>query len=63
MTATVDTTPFVMGQVALQVVLDIFNKSFNGGFVETPTTIVHKDNVLQALQQPEKLYPKPSKKY
>ncbi len=62
-TATVDTTPFVMGQVALQVVLDIFNESFNGGFVETPTTIVHKDNVIQALQQPEKLYPKPSKKY
>jgi ribose transport system substrate-binding protein len=62
-TATVDTTPFVMGQVALQVVLDIFNQSFQGGFVETPTTIVDKTNVLQALQQPEKLYPKPSKKY
>jgi len=62
-TATVDTTPFVMGQVALQVVLDIFNQSFQGGFVETPTTIVDKTNVLGALQHPEKLYPKPSKKY
>jgi ribose transport system substrate-binding protein len=62
-TATVDTTPFVMGQVAMQVVLDIFNKSFQGGFVETPTTIVDKSNVLEALRHPERLYPKPSKQY
>ena len=62
-TATVDTTPFVMGQIALQVVLDIFNQSFQGGFVETPTTIVDKANVQGVLQHPEKLYPKPSKKY
>jgi ribose transport system substrate-binding protein len=62
-TATVDTTPFVMGQVAMQVVLDIFGKSFRGGFVETPTTIVDKSNVLEALRHPERLYPKPSKKY
>jgi len=62
-TATVDTTPFVMGQIAMQVVLDIFNKSFKGGFVETPTTIVDKANVLQALKHPERLYPKPSKQY
>ena len=62
-TATVDTTPFVMGQIALQVVMDIFNKSFQGGFVETPTTIVDKANVRGVLQHPEKLYPKPSKKY
>lgn len=62
-TATVDTTPFVMGQIALQVVLDIFDKSFPGGFVETPTTIVDKANVSGVLQHPERLYPKPSKKY
>ena len=62
-TATVDTTPFVMGQIALQVVLDIYNKSYPGGFVETPTTIVDKSNILQVLQHPERLYPKPSKKY
>jgi ribose transport system substrate-binding protein len=62
-TATVNTTPFIMGQIALQVTLDIFNKSFPGGFVETPTTIVDKTNVLEVLQHPEKLYPKPSKKY
>jgi ribose transport system substrate-binding protein len=62
-TGTVDTTPFIMGQIALQVVLDIFNKSFDGGFVETPTVIRDKENILEALQHPEKLYPKPSKQY
>ena len=45
MTATVNTTPFVMGQIALQVTLDALNGKFAGGFVETPTTIVDKDNV------------------
>jgi ribose transport system substrate-binding protein len=63
LTGTVDTTPFIMGQIALQVVLDIFSKSFDGGFVETPTVIRDKANILEALQHPEKLYPKPSKQY
>jgi ribose transport system substrate-binding protein len=62
-TATVNTTPFVMGQIALTVTMDALNGKFAGGFVETPTTIVDKDNVLQALQKPELLYPKPSKTY
>jgi ribose transport system substrate-binding protein len=62
-TATVNTTPFVMGQVALQVALDSLEGNYKGGWVETPTTIADKNNVLQALQQPEKLYPKPSRKY
>ena len=62
-TATVDTTPFVMGQVALQVVHDGLIGTFKGGWVETPTTIVDKSNVLKALRQPEKLYPKPSRRY
>jgi ribose transport system substrate-binding protein len=62
-TATVNTTPFVMGQIALTVTMDALNGKFAGGFVETPTTIVDKDNVLQVLQKPELLYPKPSKAY
>lgn len=62
-TATVNTTPFVMGQIALTVTMDALNGKFAGGFVETPTTIVDKDNVLPALQKPELLYPKPSKTY
>lgn len=62
-TATVNTTPFVMGQVALQVTLDVLDGKFPGGFVETPTTIVDKANVLPVLQAADKLYPKPSKQY
>src|SRR5688572_10649544 len=62
-TATVNTTPFVMGQIALTVTMDALNGKFAGGFVETPTTIVDKDNVLEVLKQPDLLYPKPSKTY
>jgi ribose transport system substrate-binding protein len=62
-TATVNTTPFVMGQIALTVTMDALNSKFAGGFVETPTTIVDKDNVMSALQNPDVLYPKPSKAY
>ncbi len=62
-TATVNTTPFVMGQIAFQVTMDALNGKFKGGFVETPTTIVDKDNVLPVLQDEASLYPKPSKHY
>jgi ribose transport system substrate-binding protein len=62
-TATVNTSPFIMGQVALTAVLDAFAGKFQGGFIETPTTVVDKSNVLAVLQRPESLYPKPSQKY
>lgn len=61
--ATVNTTPFVMGEIALQVTLDTLAGTFPGGFVETPTTIVDSANILPVLQTPEKLYPAPSKAY
>lgn len=61
--ATVNTTPFVMGDIALTVTLDALNGKFAGGFVETPTTIVDKENVTAVLQKPEALYPAPSKSY
>jgi ribose transport system substrate-binding protein len=62
-TATVNTTPFIMGQIALQVTLDALAGKFQGGFVETPTTIVDKENVTPVLQDEASLYPKPSKAY
>ncbi len=62
-TGTVNTTPFVMGQIAFQVTMDTLNGKFAGGFVETPTTIVDKDNVLPVLRDEASLYPKPSKSY
>lgn len=62
-TATVNTTPFVMGQQAMQVMWDCLNGKFKGGFVETPTVIADKNNVNQFLCHPETLYPKPAKTY
>jgi ribose transport system substrate-binding protein len=62
-TATVDTTPYVMGQVALDVAAAVLDNKFEGGWVETPVRIVDKSNVMSILQHPETLYPKPSKDY
>jgi ribose transport system substrate-binding protein len=62
-TATVNTSPFIMGQVALQVTLDLLDGKYPGGWVETPTEIVDKSNVLPILEHPEKLYPKPAQAY
>jgi ribose transport system substrate-binding protein len=62
-TATVNTVPFLMGQAAMKATLDALNHKFPGGWVEIPTEIVDADNVVSVLQQPEKLYPQPSKSY
>jgi ribose transport system substrate-binding protein len=60
---TVNTTPYVMGQVVLQVTLDCLNGKYPGGWVETPVTIVDDTNTINFLCHPETLYPKPSKDY
>ncbi len=60
---TVNTTPFVMGKIALQVTMDVLNGAFPGGWVETPTVNTDKDNALSFLCHPENLYPKPSMEY
>ena len=62
-TATVNTTPVEMGRIALQVTADVLDNVFPGGWVETPTQIVDKSNVLDYLRQPANLYPKPSKSF
>lgn len=62
-TATVNTTPFEMGEKVLEVTQDCLAKEFDGFYVETPTEVVDKDNALEFLQQPERLHPKPSKEY
>lgn len=61
--ATVNTSPFGMGEIALQVALDGLAGKFEGGYVETPTVIVDSENVIDFLSHPEALYPKPSKDY
>lgn len=62
-TATVNTTPFVMGQVVLQVAVDCLNGAYPGGWVETPTTIVDAENAVEFLCQPENLFPAPAETY
>ena len=52
-----------MGQIALKVAADVLDNKYQGGWVETPTRIVDKNNVLDVLRHPERLYPKPSKQY
>ncbi|MFB0537696.1 MAG: sugar ABC transporter substrate-binding protein [Anaerolineae bacterium] len=62
-TATVNTTPFVMGKVVLQVTMDCLNGAYPGGWTETPTVIVDQTNVLEYLCHPENLFPAPSQEY
>lgn len=62
-TATVNTSPFIMGQIAFEVTMDALNGNFPGGFVETPTSIVDASNILPVLQDADSLYPKPSRNY
>jgi ribose transport system substrate-binding protein len=60
---TVNTTPFVMGKIALQVSMDVLNGVYPGGWTETPTTNTDQTNAVGFLCHPENLYPKPSKEY
>jgi ribose transport system substrate-binding protein len=60
---TANTTPFVMGQVVMQVAFDCLNGKYPGGWTETPVVIVDKSNVVNYLCHPETLDPKPSKAY
>ena len=39
------------------------NGSYPGGWIETPTSIEDKDGAISVLQEPEKLFPQPSKEY
>jgi ribose transport system substrate-binding protein len=61
--ATVNTTPFEMGETVLDVMMDCLNKEFTGFYIETPTQIVDETNVIQYLCQEDRLYPPPSKDY
>jgi ribose transport system substrate-binding protein len=61
--ATVNTTPYLMGQVALQVAMDCLEKTYPGGWTETPTVIVDATNVNDYLCHPENLFPAPAKEY
>lgn len=62
-TATVNTSPFLMGKAAMHATLDALEGTYPGGWIETPTTIEDSEGALAVLQEPEKLFPQPSKEY
>jgi ribose transport system substrate-binding protein len=61
--ATVNTTPFEMGETVLDVMRDCLDKQFTGFYVETPTQVVDQGDAIENLCQEERLYPPPSKSY
>lgn len=58
--ATTNASPVIMGRLAACYALDILNGETTGGYVNTPTEIVYKDNVADVLSKPDDLYPAPS---
>lgn len=62
-TATVNTSPFLMGKAAMSATIDALKGTYPGGWIETPTSIEDKSGAIRVLQEPEKLFPLPSKKY
>jgi ribose transport system substrate-binding protein len=62
-TATSNTAPVIMGKQAACFVLDLLAKKTEGGYVNTPTSIVTHENAAAILHKTDDLYPKPSKTY
>jgi ABC-type sugar transport system substrate-binding protein len=59
-TATTNASPVIMGRLAACYAIQLLNRQSTGGYINTPTEIVTKDNVAQVLCKTEDLYPKPS---
>ena len=62
-TATVNTSPYLMGQAAMHATLDALEGTYPGGWIETPTSIEDQDGAIAVLQEPARLFPQPSKDY
>ena len=60
--ATTDCKPRLMGRLAALYMIDILNKKGSGGYINTPTEIVHRKNAGDVLKKYEDLYPTPSLK-
>ncbi|MGH9053390.1 MAG: sugar ABC transporter substrate-binding protein [Acidimicrobiia bacterium] len=61
--ATVNTTPYLMGEAVMEVTDGCLKGAFDGFYVETPTVIVDETNVMEYICQPDTLYPPLSKDY
>jgi ribose transport system substrate-binding protein len=49
--------------MAAQYAIDLLHRKAQVGYVDAPTQIVTKDNATTVLQNPDGLFPKPSKDY
>lgn len=61
--ATTNTSPVIMGRQAACFVLALLNGKTEGGYVNTPTQIVTKENAAAILHKADDLFPAPSKSY
>src|SRR6478735_142626 len=62
-TATTNTSPIKMGAMAAQYAIDLLNKKATVGYINAPTEIVTKENATTILQDPDSLFPKPSREF
>lgn len=62
-TATTNTSPIQMGAMAAQYAIDLLNKKAAVGYINAPTEIVTKENATAILQDPDSLFPKPSRDF
>jgi ribose transport system substrate-binding protein len=60
---TSNTVPFTMGQITMQVTVDVLNGKYPGGYLETPAIQTFTADVARFLCHPESLAPAPAKTY
>jgi len=60
---TAATTPFIIGQTAMDVAYAGLTGTFHGGFVNTPAVVTHAGNVLDLLRQTDTLFPQPTREF
>jgi ribose transport system substrate-binding protein len=60
---TSNTVPYTMGQITMQVMMDVLNGTYPGGYLETPAIQTFPDDVARFLCHPETISPPPSKTY
>ena len=60
---TSNTVPYTMGEIVMQVMMDVLNGKYPGGYLETPAIQTYTADVARFLCHPESLAPKPVKTY
>ncbi len=60
---TSNTVPYTMGEITMQVAMDVLNGVYPGGYLETPAIQTYTDDVARFLCHPESLSPAPAKTY